>query len=229
MKKLLSLLLALSLALSLAACGAADVPRAQGRQVTDLLDRTVPLPDRVERVVVTFNLEEYLAVAGAEGVDRLAGYSHAYWEGRREDAWEAYTAAFPQLRQIPDVGYNDGISVETILGLAPDLVLMSAPVNYSMIEPELDKLAQAGVQVAFVDYHAQTLEAHRRSTCLIGEVLDQQERAEEIADFYEAQMALVTDRLAGLGPDAPRPKVYMEFSRGRRSGAAPGPTRCGAR
>jgi iron complex transport system substrate-binding protein len=186
----------------------------QTKTVTDVLDRTITLPGQVDRVVVTFNLEEYLAVAGAEGVDKLVGYSHAYWEGRREDAWATFTAAFPQLKDIPDVGYNDTISVESIISLAPDVVIMSSAVNYELMEPELERLEQAGIQVAFINYHAQTIEMHRKSTVLIGEIMDQRERAVEIADFYEEQMRVVTDRIAALDADAVWPRVYMEFSRG---------------
>ncbi|MPN06472.1 hypothetical protein SDC9_153728 [bioreactor metagenome] len=83
-----------------------------------------------------------------------------------------------------------------------------------MIETELDRLSDAGIQVAFVNYHAQTIDMHRKSTVLIGEIMGKKERAEEIANFYEEQMNLVTDRIATLDAAAPRPTVYMEFSRG---------------
>ena len=183
-------------------------------EVTDVCDRTIILPKDVERVVITFNIEEYLAVSGKEGVDKIVGFSHKYWEGRREDAWETFTTAFPNLKDVPDVGYNENISVEKIIALNPDVVIMSQAVNYDLMETELDRLSEAGIQVAFINYHNQTIDMHRRSTILLGEIMGQKERAEEIADFYEKQMNLVTDRIKTLGPDTPKPKVYMEFSRG---------------
>lgn len=54
---------------------------------------------------------------------------------------------------IPDVGYNEDISVEKIISLAPDVVIMSQAVNYDLMETELSRLADAGIQVAFVNYH----------------------------------------------------------------------------
>lgn len=230
MKKYLALVL--TLVLGLTACGvpAASPPPASAAQsaaapvsetaadgthtVTDVMDRTVTLPIDIERVVITFNIEEYLAVSGETGVDKLVGFSHAYWEGRREDAWTTYTTAFPQLAGLPDVGYNDNISVESILALRPDVVIMSGAVNYDLVQSQLANMEAAGVPVVFVNYHAQTLELHRDSTLLLGEVMGQQERAQKIVDFYEEQMAVVSDRIAALGADAPRPSVYMEFSRG---------------
>ena len=182
--------------------------------VVDILDREATVPADVEKVVITFNFEEYFAVTGAAGVDKLVGYSHAYWEGRREDAWKTYTTAYPQLLDIADVGYNDNINVEAIIALKPDVVLMSAPVNYTFMETQLDKFDAAGIPVVFFNFHAQTLEKHRASMALIGKVMGDEARGIEIADYYEAQMNLVYDRVATLPADAEKPSVYMEFSMG---------------
>lgn len=204
--------LGMAAAALLAAGGSAFAQEGGTKEVTDVLDRTITLPEDVEKVVVTFNLEEYLAVTGEEGIDKLVGFSHDYWKGRREDAWKTYVTKFPQIQELPDVGYNDTISAESIISLDPDVVLMSAPVNYDYIEPELDKFAEAGIEVAFVNYHKQTVEMHRSSTELIGEIMGQEERAKEISDFYEDQVKLIEERISGLEENAERPKVYMEYS-----------------
>ena len=39
------------------------------------------------------------------------------------------------------------------ISLAPDVVIMSQAVNYDLMETELSRLADAGIQVAFVNYH----------------------------------------------------------------------------
>lgn len=226
MKKTITILLALIMLLSLAACGgtAADstvsTTASAGEtnsgtiEVTDLKGRTVTLPANIERVVVTFNLEEYLAVTGEAGVDKLAGWSHKYWKGRRDDAYNAYTKALPALESIPDVGYNGDISIEAIISLQPDVVLASATgANYNALEPAFDLLHQAGIEVVFFNFHKQTIETHQQSIQLIGKVMGQEERAAELARLYEEQMNLVYDRLKDLA-DEDRPSVYMEFSRG---------------
>ena len=226
MKKTITILLALLMLLSLAACGgtAADstvsTTASAGEtnsgtiEVKDLKGRTVTLPANIERVVVTFNLEEYLAVTGEEGVDKLVGWSHKYWKGRRDDAYNAYTKALPALESIPDVGYNGDISIEAIISLQPDVVLASATgANYNALEPAFDLLRQAGIEVVFFNFHKQTIETHQQSIQLIGKVMGQEERAAELARLYEEQMNLVYDRLKDLA-DEDRPSVYMEFSRG---------------
>lgn len=209
--KFITLMLAVLLLLGASAVLAEN---GAGITVVDVLDREVNIPAEVEKVVITFNFEEYFAVTGAAGVDKLVGYSHGYWEGRREDAWATYTTAYPQLLDIADVGYNDNINVEAIIALEPDVVLMSAPVNYTFMETQLDKFDAAGIPVVFFNFHAQTLEMHRASMELIGKVMGDEARGKEIADYYEEQMNLVYDRIAGLPEDAERPSVYMEFSMG---------------
>lgn len=210
-RRIFSLVLALTLVLA-ALCSAAA--EAETHIVTDTLGREVSVKNDIQRVVITFNIEEYLAVTGAEGIDKIVGYSHGYWQGRREDAWATYTTAFPQLLEIPDVGYNDDINVEAILALNPDVVLMSAPVNYTLMETQLDKFEAAGVPVAFFNFHAQTLEMHRASMILLGQIMGNETRAIEIADFYEEQMNLVYGRIAEMDESAEKPSVYMEFSMG---------------
>ena len=231
MKKILALLLAALLLMSLlAACGSqpapapAEAPAQQEApaepekpatiEVTDMKGRTVMLPADIQRVVVTFNMEEYFAVAGEEGIDKLVGWSHKYWEGRRQDAYDAFTAVYPQLADIPDVGYNGDISIEAIISLQPDVVLASSTgANYNALEPAFDNLRAAGIECVFFDFHKQTAETHCQSVQLLGTILGQEERAQEIADFYTEQMSVVTERLADL-PDEARPRVYMEFSMG---------------
>lgn len=231
MKKTLALLLAALLLMSLlAACGSqpapapAEAPAQQEApaepekpatiEVTDMKGRTVMLPADIQRVVATFNMEEYFAVAGEEGIDKLVGWSHKYWEGRRQDAYDAFTAVYPQLADIPDVGYNGDISIEAIISLQPDVVLASSTgANYNALEPAFDNLRAAGIECVFFDFHKQTVETHCQSVQLLGTILGQEERAQEIADFYTEQMSVVTERLADL-PDETRPRVYMEFSMG---------------
>ena len=87
MKRGLTLVMAVLMVISLFTAGG-SFAFAEGTdtiEVTDMKGRTVTLPRDVERVVVTFNMEEYFAVSGETGIDKLVGWSHKYWEGRRQD------------------------------------------------------------------------------------------------------------------------------------------------
>lgn len=181
--------------------------------VTDLCGRNVKLEKPAEKVVLTFNFEEYFAVTGEEGRSKIVGWARAYWEGRRQSTWDVFTEKYPELKEIPDVGYvpKNTFNVETVISLKPDLVLM-AKNDFDSVQTDLDRLEAAGIPVVFVDYHVQTQENHEKSTLLIGEVMGQKEKAQELVDYYQEQTSIVTERIAEAGADLHRPKVYVEFS-----------------
>jgi ABC-type Fe3+-hydroxamate transport system substrate-binding protein len=116
--------------------------------------------------------------------------------------------------EVDDIGYNDTISVEKIISLQPDVVLMSASVNYSYMEDKLPLLDAANIPVVFFDYHVDTKESIRKSNEILGKVLHQEERAKEISDFYDAKVDAVFDAVKDI-KEEDRPNVYMEFSKGK--------------
>ena len=103
----------LLLATTLATAAAAEIT------AKDLRGRTITLEAPAQRVVVTFNLEEVLAVLGPKAEGRIAAWSHGYWKGRRQWIWEKYAEALPWLTELPDVGYvgKKTFSVEKTVSL----------------------------------------------------------------------------------------------------------------
>ncbi len=193
--------------------GAAAPGLADQITITDLMGRQVVVKQPVERVVLTFNFEEYFAVAGEAGPAKVVGWSRQYWEGRRQATWDVFIQKYPGLNDVPDIGYigKNTFNVEAVMALKPDLVLMSK-YDFENARTGLEKLEAAGLAVIFVDYHQQTLKSHQESTLLIGRALGQEERAEELAEFYRRQTAVVGERLEQAGAALKRPKTYMEFS-----------------
>ena len=169
-------------------------------EVTDICGREVTLPGPAKKGVLTFNFEEYFAVTGEEGVSKIAGWSRKYWEGRRQSSWDVFTEKFPELKEIPDVGYvpKNTFNVETVISLNPDLVIM-AKNDYDSVQTDLERLDAAKIPVIFVDYHLQTMENHTNSTLLIGKVMGKEEQAQALVDFYKEQTGVVTKRIAEAG------------------------------
>jgi iron complex transport system substrate-binding protein len=179
--------------------------------VTDLRGKEVSITTPVQRVVATFNFEEVLAVIGGnDPFDKIVGWSRGYWEGRRQSKWEKHLAAYPQIEDISNVGYvaKGTFSVEKVISLRPDVVIswLGDPRN----DPEnFERLEAAGIPVVCVDYHAQTIENHSRSTLMLGRIFGQEERAEQIVDYYKEQVEPVLTRIEGIADRKPR--VYVEF------------------
>ena len=178
--------------------------------ITDLAGRTVTIKKPVERVVLTIPSIELIAVEGGKdpfkkivGLDRNGGHGIC-----RPGIWEKYKSVFPEIEEIQDVGTisKGTFSIEKVIMLNPDVVILG-PYEYENKEI-WEKLEQAGIPVIFVDYHAETLEKHTKSTLLLGKVLGKEERAQEIVEFYEEQVNEVYSRLEEI--DNPKPKVYIE-------------------
>ena len=215
--RLISIFFALLIALQ--ACSPST---ASTLSVSDITGREVTVKQPVERVVLTFNFEEYIAATGEEGISKIAGWSTQYWKGRRQSTWDAFSKRFP-IGDIPDVGYvqKNSFNVEAVMALRPDVVFM--PQNdLKLVQDELKRLEGAGIPVVFVDYHAQTLENHVKSTLLFGKIMGAEGRAQELVEYYTRNFKAVQDRVADIS--GPRPRVYMEFSGNQAGPEVYGPT-----
>ena len=182
--------------------------------ITDSRNRTVEVKKNVSKVCITFNLEEYFAIGGSEAVDKIVGWSHSYFKGRREDAYSAYTKAYPSLLTKTDIGYSSNINVETIISLNPDVVLASSSADYSYFESKLSLLEKANISVVFFDYHTDTIETIKKSNEILGKVLNKEERASEISNYYENKVSPILEKAKDI-KDEDKPNVYMEFSKGK--------------
>lgn len=180
--------------------------------VTDLDGRTVTLADVPEKVALGFYYEDYLAITGPEGIDKLVAISREPWEGWRPGQWEAYTTVFPQIEDLPDFGNADGgtLSIETIIAADPDVALMSSWQTSAMGEPGIKALEDAGILVVAIDYNAMTLERHLASTRVLGAVMGKPEKAEELAQLYEAKTEDTLARIEKAG--ASNKKIYVELA-----------------
>lgn len=222
MKKMIRMLAAGVMVLA-AGCGQAgsassataqpvETEQAAGTHVVvDAADREVEVPETVEKVVVAFNLEEYIAAAGEGWDDRLAGWSHAYWEGRRQDAFDTWTAAFPQLVDIPDIGYNDGLNIETIINLNPDVIIASSAVNREFFDSREERLKEAGIPVVYANHHKQTLD-------MAPEMIIAADP--EAVIFTASPQTDISDNIVlGYGADEAKAMEALEFYRNREGWA----------
>jgi iron complex transport system substrate-binding protein len=200
--------------------GAADDHSNGTITLTDLAGRTVSVHVPVDRVVLTWYFEEYVSIEGGDDpFDRIVGWSRGYWEGRRQATWDTYKSAFPEIDDIPDVGYisKGTFNPEKVISLHPDVVIMVKS-DYDTTKEDVAKLDKAGIPVVFLDYQSETLEGYNQSTMLLGTILEREERAKEIWNFYLEQVKKVTTRLENI--NGPKPTVYVELSGSTSSGPA---------
>jgi len=182
--------------------------------VTDLAGREVILKGPIEKAVINWSgsggaFMTMAALLGEDVADYIAGWGNSLPQ-YRYDMYEQYLEAVPGLADIVDIGNvdSDDFNTEKVIQLNPDVVILTLQVKEQAEESALPALEAAGIPIVFIDYHAQTIVNHTKTTALLGKIFNQEERANEIIDFYTTKMNEVNNRLSKT--DKEKPSVYIE-------------------
>lgn len=205
-----TVLLILSLTLPLATAA---------KTVTDSVQRQVEIPDNPQRIVVGESRMLYTLALVESGnpAKRIVGWP-ADLKRLDKQTWDRYVAAFPAIAQIPLIGNNNfsQLNAEKIIALQPDLIIL--PV-YARTPPGQDFFLQqmktAGIPVIYLDFRVDPLHNTVPSLRTLGEVLNDQGKAEKFIVFYQHYMTQIRDRLARAG--APAPTVMLQLHLGRKA------------
>ncbi|WP_455918331.1 ABC transporter substrate-binding protein [Ensifer canadensis] len=186
----------------------------QGRaeiNVTDVKGRHVTLAAPAQRVVLNFYYEDFIAVVGPGAMDKVVALSLSTWKDWRPNQFAAYLDAIPSLAALPDVGdtENGTFSIEKVLSVKPDLVILSAW-SFDALGEAVKQMETAGIPVVVLNYNAQTVEKHVQSTLVLGAVMGSRDRAQRLASQYEAAMQDIDRRIAKAKPT--NKKVYVELA-----------------
>jgi iron complex transport system substrate-binding protein len=180
-----SLLLA-TLAVSASSCFSKRTPPASARTVTDELGRSVHVPAQPQRIVsLAPSVTEILFALGAG--DRVVGVT-------------SYCDYPPEAREKPPVGDTLKPSVEKIVALKADLVIISTA---SQVEASFRKLEELGIPV-YVS-NPRSIDGVIESIDKVGELIDVRERAHQLTDELRRRIATIESRVA----DAARPSVLV--------------------
>jgi len=179
-------------------------------KVTDVLGRERVLAAPAQRVLLGFYFEDFLAITGSGAYERVVGISKGAWHNWRNSQWKAYSAVIPRIDKLADIGGTDNASfnLELAISLRPDVALLAAW-QFKALGETVNRLEAAGIPVVVVDYNAQTVPTHVKSTLVIGKVMGSEQRAQTLADEYKAAVDDVTARIAKAGGATKR--VYVEL------------------
>lgn len=197
---------------ALAAALALGTLAAQAKpvQITDTAGRKVTVNLPAKRIVLGFYYQDYMAVGGKNALNNVVGFSKAVWSDWAPPSWAAFSKAVPRLNQLADVGEVEvgTFSVEKVLSLKPDLLIL-ADWQYQGLGSDLDKIKKAGIPIVVLDYNAQTVAKHIKSTEIIGTITGQPAKAKKLAADYKAIADNIQARVKKA--NLPKPKVYVEF------------------
>ncbi|MDL2404708.1 ABC transporter substrate-binding protein [Rhizobium calliandrae] len=171
----------------------------EARLITDAAGRKVEIPNTINHVLVAGPPAAALVYVLAP--DKLAG-----WVSAPSDAAKAYLA--PSVRNLPTIGRLTGkggtISMQAVTTAKPDIIL-----DVGTVDPTYSALADKVHGETHIPYvlidgsFARTGDTLRE----VGDILGVTGRAKTLADYADASIKDLNDKLATL-PDTQRSRVY---------------------
>lgn len=217
-----AMLAALVLALLAAGCTGTDTGSAvvqggagQTIAITDGFGRSVDLPSPPQSVVCSGSgCLRYLVYLQAQ--DLAVGVDD---QEKKDQPMEGrpYALAYgSQFKDLPLIGeFRGKDDPEKILGIDPAVIFKtgSTGTSYSTSGPEADKLQEkTGIPVVAFAYGSLRNDVEKAEMYaglrMMGEVLEREDRAEEMIAYIEATIADLENRTADI-PEAERKRVYV--------------------
>jgi iron complex transport system substrate-binding protein len=185
LKKVSLLLLSSIVILGLAACTSNKNPNSSDtssrRHLTDDSGKSVSLPAQVDRVIsLAPNLTEIVFAVG--GGTHLVGRT-------------SYCDFPPEAKSVSEIGDTVHPSLERIIALKPQVVLVSTA---SQLEVFAKQLQDHDIAVFVTDPH--DLEGVFRSIDRIGEILGQGQQAKQLIDSLRQRVAVVQQKVKTKTP-----------------------------
>ena len=185
--------------------------------LTDVAGRTVTIKRPVERILL-FEGRQLYVVAGLQPgnpFDKIVGWGGDL-KGLDVDAYEKYKEKFPEIDDIADFGFGGSVeefSVEWAIDLEVDVITLDLDgLRPAQETGMVEQLTEAGIPIVVIDYRHEPLENTVPSTYILGRLFDQQERAQEIVDFYLQQVSVVYSRVGQL--ETEKPLVFLDIAGG---------------
>ncbi len=196
------------------AANTGEITESSETTVTDGFGRNVTIPENVESVVCSgAGSLRYLVYLQAQdlvvGVDSLEK-KESEIEGR------PYALANPQLKDYPLIGeFRGKDDPEKIININPQVVLKTgtsgqpSAANAAEADSLQDKTGVSVISFPYGSLRNDEQKAEMYSSLrIMGEVVDKQERAEEVIAYIEATMEDLENRTADI-PESERKTAYI--------------------
>ena len=202
----------LTIVSALAALAAFSMPAfAQAFTVTDVAGREVSFDAPVQRAI----LGEGRMIYSLATIETENPFAHVV--GWRNDLWttdtvsfNAYVEKFPEAADLPFLGnLTDGtLQLETVVTLKPDVLILPIGNKTAADEIKLEEtMSGIGVKIVYVDFREHIVANTVPSLHILGQLFGKEERADEVADFWQSKMDAIAKVIADNNPE--RPDVFM--------------------
>jgi iron complex transport system substrate-binding protein len=161
----------------------------------DQADRTVTIPGEVDRVVTLYPPATKIICTIAP--DKLVGIDSV------SVGYEGFKEIDPLIKDMPVVGTGSTLNNEVVLSLSPD-VIITVPRSGSSSPDKLQETL--GVPVICVN--PRDYDGIKKTYQLLGEVLGEGDRAEELVSYYDEKVNYIIDKTS-LILDDEKERVYF--------------------
>lgn len=173
-------------------------------EIIDVVGNKYTINVPAKKIAIGLYYTELLAVGGNKAFDNVIGFSKFAWSEWSTNSWNMYIKAMPSLDKIDDFGTGENISVEKILSLNPDILILPK-FYFDSLKEVLKPIQQANIPIVIIDYHSGNF--HKLSTEILGKITDNQDRAKQIINEYESRLNYIKERTKNIKTKA---KVYVE-------------------
>lgn len=200
LKKVVALLLCIVLAFSLVACNSGETnngtdakDESKDNVITDITGHEVKVPEKIERVVV-------LSAGECEIVYALGAGNLVVGRGE-------YCNYPEEVADVEAVKSGSETNLEQIIGLNPDLVIMS---YMDQTEEQVAALEKAGISVCLTK--ETNIDGVYKSIEVLGKLLGKETEAANVVKEMQDTFAGLQDKVAKLDESEKGKSVYFEVS-----------------
>lgn len=173
--------------------GSSSLPTPDTRTVVDMASREVTIPYEVGTAFST----------GAVGTIVLYTIDPSAMVGVNYEFNDAEKAfILPEYQDLPAYGQGDGLNLEAVMAAEPDVLVIYGSISDSTIADTDDLQEQTGIPCIMLDGALTAVPSAYR---LMGEVLAQEDRCEQLAQYAEEALAFADSIDV---PEADRVSVY---------------------
>jgi len=164
--------------------------------ITDMGGNEVIVPAEVQRVVVTCYGGATQEVAVMNGTQKIIA--------QPPQSFPIFLIMFPELASVPDVGKFDELNLESIMKLNPDVVINSVTASKGN-----SKLEENSIPVIQVYTGKANLDNIYNEFRMMGDLLNEQERAENLISYWDEKKELLKERLSNIPENEKKSVYYM--------------------
>lgn len=178
------------------------------RTVTDCFDRNVEIPRNIETIACLYAFSAHVVTMLGED-ERIV----AVVQGSKRD--RLLNEISPHISNLATPSDDGIINIEELLAVNPDVVFLKG--DTALLEEETSKLDLFSIPYIAVDF--ENISTQMRAIEVIGEVVGQQERAEEFNRYYRQVVTDTRGRFTDLDDDG-RVRLYHSVNEATRTDAA---------